>query len=286
MDPKLRVGVTGDAERCGVICYEAFKGISEAHGFPLDFPSTDIAVATLKERLSHPGYHVIVAEIDGRIMGSNVLDERSTTITGLGPITVDPSAQNRTIGRQLMQAALRRVAERRVPGLRLVQSTFHRRSFSLYTKLGFETRELLVNLQGPALSLRVPGHAVRPATTADVDACDAVCRRVHGHDRHGELIEAIGQRTATVVEHDGRITGYATMIGFIGHAVGESNADLKALIGSARAFMGPGFLLPARNGDVFRWCLDHGLRVVQPLTLMSLGLYNEPRGAFLPSILF
>jgi hypothetical protein len=26
--------------------------------------------------------------------------------------------------------------------------------------------------------------------------------------------------------------------------------------------------------------------VVQPLTLMSLGLYNEPAGAFLPSILY
>ncbi|HXJ79664.1 MAG TPA: GNAT family N-acetyltransferase [Candidatus Methylomirabilis sp.] len=284
-DPTLRVGVAGDAKRCGMICYEAFKGISEAHGFPLDFPSPDVAVAMLAERLSHPGYHVIVAELDGRIVGSNVLDERSP-ITGLGPITVDPSVQNRTIGRQLMQAALRRVAERRAPGLRLVQSTFHRRSLSLYTKLGFETRELLVNLQGPALSLRVPGHAVRPAASADVDACDALCRRIHGHDRHGELLDGIKERTATVVEHDGRITGYATMVGFIGHAVSESNTDLKALIGGAKTFMGPGLLLPARNGDVFRWCLEHGLQVVQPMTLMSLGLYNEPRGAFLPSILF
>ena len=35
-----------------------------------------------------------------------------------------------------------------------------------------------------------------------------------------------------------------------------------------------------------RWCLEHGLRVTQPLTLMSRGLYNEPAGAFLPSILY
>jgi hypothetical protein len=32
--------------------------------------------------------------------------------------------------------------------------------------------------------------------------------------------------------------------------------------------------------------LEKGLKVVQPLTLMSRGLYNEPRGAFMPSILF
>ena len=37
-----------------------------------------------------------------------------------------------------------------------------------------------------------------------------------------------------------------------------------------------------RNGEVFRWCLRNGLRVVEPCSLMSLGLYNEPRGAFLP----
>jgi hypothetical protein len=156
----------------------------------------------------------------------------------------------------------------------------------LYATLGFEVREPLVTLQGPPLAVQIPGHAVRQATEGDLDGCDALCRRVHGHDRHGELREAIMDGTATVVEHEDRLTGYATGLGFPGHAVGESNAELKALIGSASAFVGPGFLLPARNGEVFRWCLAHSLRVVQPMTLMSLGLYNEPQGAFLPSILY
>jgi hypothetical protein len=35
-----------------------------------------------------------------------------------------------------------------------------------------------------------------------------------------------------------------------------------------------------------RWCLGRGLRVTQPLTLMTMGLYNEPAGAYLPSILY
>jgi hypothetical protein len=90
--------------------------------------------------------------------------------------------------------------------------------------------------------------------------------------------------TATVVEHGDQLTGYATMLGYNGHAVGESNADMQALIGAAAEFVGLGFLLPTRNGELFRWCLAHGLRVVQPMTLMSLGLYNEPRGVFLASI--
>jgi hypothetical protein len=28
------------------------------------------------------------------------------------------------------------------------------------------------------------------------------------------------------------------------------------------------------------------IRIVRPVTLMSIGLYNEPQGAFLPSIVY
>jgi hypothetical protein len=45
-------------------------------------------------------------------------------------------------------------------------------------------------------------------------------------------------------------------------------------------------LLPAPNGGLFRWCLERGLRVVQVMTLMSRGLYDEPAGAFPPSVLY
>jgi hypothetical protein len=167
-----------------------------------------------------------------------------------------------------------------------VQATYHNRSLSLYTKLGFDTREPLSNLQGPALELEIPGYAVRPATEEDLDACNELCLKVHGHHRGPELLEVMGQGTAAVVEHGGRITGYTTTIGFFGHTVGESNEDLKALIGAAPSFPGPGFLLPTRNGEVLRWCLEKGLSIVQPMTLMSLGLYNEPAGAFMPSVLY
>jgi predicted N-acetyltransferase YhbS len=281
----LRLGTPGDADRCGTICYEAFTAIAAHHRFPTDFPSPAVAIANFATWLSHPGYYVVVAELDGRLVGSNVLDERST-IAGVGPITVDPTVQNRTIGRQLMQAALQRVAERHGPGVRLCQAAYHSRSLSLYTTLGFEVREPLVTLQGPPLAVQIPGYAVRRATEGDLDDSNALCRRIHGHDRRGELLEAITDGTATVVEHGDRLTGYATVVGFSGHAVGDSNADLKALIGAALEFVGPGFLLPMRNGELFRWCLAHGLRVVQSLTLMSMGLYNEPRGLFLPSIIY
>jgi hypothetical protein len=79
---------------------------------------------------------------------------------------------------------------------------------------------------------------------------------------------------------------YSTLVGFFGHTVGETNDDLKALLAGAKEFQGPGFLLPIRNHELFRWCLEERLRVMQPMTLMSIGLYNEPAGSFLPSILY
>jgi predicted N-acetyltransferase YhbS len=283
MNLTLHLGTPADADRCGTIYYEAFTAIAEQHHFPPDLPSPRVAVANLARRFSHPGYYVVVAELDGRIVGSLFLDERST-IAGLGPITVDPAVQNRRIGHQLMQAALQRVAERHWPGMRLVQAAYHHRSLCLYSKLGFEVRELLALMQGPPLALPMPGYAVRRATEGDLDGCNALCRRIHGHDRGGELLEAMQRGTATVVEHGDRLTGYATVLGISGHAVGESNAEIQALIGAASAFVGPGFLLPTRNGELFRWCLAHGLHVVYLMTLMSMGLYNDPQGAFLPSI--
>jgi hypothetical protein len=170
--------------------------------------------------------------------------------------------------------------------VRLVQAAYHCRSMSLYAKLGFEVREPLACMQGPALGLSMPGCPVRAAAMADLDPCCALSLRVHGHERRSELREAIKQGTATVVERNEHVTGYASAVAFWGHAVAATTDDLQALIGAAPAFLGAGFLVPTRNGSLFRWCLAHGLRVTQPLTLMSRGLYNEPSGAFLPSILF
>ena len=141
-------------------------------------------------------------------------------------------------------------------------------------------------MQGSPIGLSLASYPVRPAQEEDFEDCDRICRFVHGHDRHGELLDAVKLGTANVVEHDGRITGYATDFGFFGHAAAETTRDLIALVSSASAFTGPGILVPMRNASLFQWCLSHRLKVVQVLTLMTRGLYNEPAGAYLPSVLF
>jgi predicted N-acetyltransferase YhbS len=281
----IRRGHPDDAVECGRICHAAFAAIANAHNFPPDFPNAEIATGAVRGMLGNSGSFGVVAEDGGKIVGSNFLDERNS-ISGVGPITVDPNVQNKGIGRALMHAVMERSKDKGFAGIRLVQSGYHTRSLSLYAKLGFDVREHLSCVQGPAIARQMEGYFVRTATTDDCEACDALCLSVHGASRDGELRDAIGRNAVSMVERGGRITGYTTGIAFFGHSVCETTDDLKALIAAAKTFAGPGFLVPSRNGLLLRWCLAQGLRVTQPMTLMTMGLYNEPSGAYLPSVLY
>jgi GNAT superfamily N-acetyltransferase len=274
-----------DAAVCGRICFDAFSSINRSHGFPCDLPAPEVGTGLLSMMFSHPGFYCVVAEAGGRIVGSNCLDERST-IAGVGPITIDPEVQNRGVGRALMKAVMVRAAARGSAGVRLVQAAFHNRSLSLYSNLGFVVREPLSCMQGRTRQRTVAGCSMRPARAEDVAACNALSLRIHGFERGRELMDGIKQGAAVVVEREERLTGYASSVAFFGHATAETLVDLQALIASAEGFAGPGILVPSRNSALFQWCLANGLRVVQPMTLMSTGLYNEPAGAWLPSVSF
>jgi len=186
----LRRGAPGDAIAGARIAFEAFRTIATRHGFPPDFPSPEVAEGLLSDLLSRSDIHAIVAERDGRLVGSNFLWETDAT-AGVGPITVDPDAQGDAIGRALMEAVLRRASERGFKGVRLVQAAYHNRSLSLYTKLGFDVREPLSMLQGAALGVSLPGRDVRPALLEDLPACRALGTDVLGEHRINELRGAL-----------------------------------------------------------------------------------------------
>jgi predicted N-acetyltransferase YhbS len=284
-DVTIRTATAEDGPACGQICYDAFSTISAAHGFPCDLPGPEAGIGLLSMMFSTPGFFAVVAESDGRIVGSNVLAEQAV-IHGVGPITIDPRLQNAGVGRKLMQAVMDRANGNGAAGIRLVQAAFHNRSLSLYASLGFDIREPLSCMQGRTRERSIPGCLVRSAQPADEVACNALSRRVHGFDRGAELAQAIREGTARVVERGDRVTGYTTNLGFFGHSTAETNIDMQALLASVESFVGPGILVPSRNSALLRWCLANGLRIVQPMTLMSAGLYTDPAGAWVPSIVF
>jgi GNAT superfamily N-acetyltransferase len=172
----------------GPICFEAFAAINRQHNFAWSFPVRKRPPAFCA--CSQPSFYCVLAEAAGRIAGSNCLDERSV-IAGVGPITVNPSIQNQGLGRILMNAVTDRAQEKKFAGVRLLQSAFHNRSLSLYTKLGFALREPRSVMRAPVHKPAVPGYNVRLAKEEDVSAASAICEAVHGHSRTGELRDGI-----------------------------------------------------------------------------------------------
>jgi GNAT superfamily N-acetyltransferase len=278
-----------DGNECGRILYEAFGALHDYHRFPRDFPTVEAGRQLTSSFIAHPAIWGVVAEADGRIVGSNFLDERGP-ITGVGPITVDPTAQGHGVGRRLMKAVMERGARAR--GMRLFQDSFNMQSLSLYASLGFEVKEPAVVISGTPRSGPPAGIEVRPLEDGDLAQCGSLCLTVHGFERTNELRDAvqIPVFSPSVALREGRITAYATTLTFFpaAYAVAETEDDMRALITGALAAgdKPASFLLPTRQAGLLRWCISEGLRAVKPMTYMSIGEYRQPEGCWIPSVLY
>jgi predicted N-acetyltransferase YhbS len=282
----LRSPTPDDIDALGQIVYDAFGGIHDQHGFPRDFPNPETALGMMSAWVPHPEVWGVVAEIDGRIVGSNFIDERDP-IRGIGPITIDPNVQNSGVGRRLMEAAIERGSG--APGIRLVQDGFHMRSLSLYTSLGFEVTAPCIVMAGRPRSSPVAGVRVRPLEQSDLDECAALCVKVHAFERTGALRDSLATSTPLVAERDGRLVAYAAAPTYwpMSHGVAETEDDMKALfLGAAAEGCDPVALLVPLLSGLFRWSLEEGLRALKPMNVMAMGSYQEPRGSWYPSVLY
>jgi predicted N-acetyltransferase YhbS len=281
----LRPARPDDAGEVARIMFEAFAGVHDRHRFPRDFPTLDAAAALTSAFVAHPSIWGVVAERDGRIVGSNFLDERGE-VRGVGPITVDPAAQAGGVGRALMQAVLDRAAG--AAGVRLLQDAFNTRSLALYASLGFEVTDPLVVMGGTPRAGLVDGYDVRRLTADDLDAAAELSARVHGYERTHEVSDALEapHLEPVAATRDGELVAYATTLRFFpaAHAVAETQEAMAALISGAEAPVS--FLLPIRQRELLRWALGAGLRVVKPMNYMVIGRHREARGAWIPSVLY
>lgn len=285
----LRDPTESDVEECGRIVYEAFDGVSSLRSFPPEFAGPEAGTGLMAAWIAHPGVFGVVAEQGGRIVGSNFLDERDP-IRGVGPITVDPNAQTAGVGRALMEAVLER--GRDAAGVRLLQDAHNPVSMSLYASLGFEAREPVVRITGRPAGIASERHEVWPMEEGDLEACGRLCAEVHGFPRTNELRDALAgpMLTPLVAVREGRLVAYASGVNVwqLSHGVAASEEDMTALLlGALAASPEPiDILLPIRATSLFRWCLAQGLRVVKPMTLMTIGEYHEPRGSWFPSVAY
>jgi ribosomal protein S18 acetylase RimI-like enzyme len=279
---RIRPAIPEDIEECGRIIHTAFTGIASQHGFPSDFPTVADGVDLARQRIPNPTIYSIVAEVHGRIAGSTFMNQRDP-IFGIGTVSVDPEIQAQGVGRLMMEDVVRR--GRDAAGMRLTQDAFNTASMSLYSLLGFEIREPLVQVEGSLSSAPVSGVEVRPLRPHDIPDCEELCVRVHGIPRTQEIWDALKALSPFVALRDGRVVAYTTALAKRGHGVAACEEDMEALLLGINGIAGGriAFLLPSRQAGFFRWCLAQGLRVAKPLTLMAQGVYREPQGCFFAS---
>lgn len=104
--------------------------------------------------------------------------------------------------------------------------------------------------------------------------------------RDAEVLQAIAQWTAVVLERGSAIRAYATGLGVRGHAVGESDNDVIKLLKQTPVLPGRGFFVPIRSSALVQWAFRSGLTAGWPALLMTRGSYASPAGAVMPSIAF
>lgn len=274
-----------DIPELGRICFEAFGGLQTKHGVERDFDSVETARMVVGWFASSPDFAGFAAvDEKGKLLGSNFL-QMSDGVAGVGPITIDPAAQARGVGKMLMQAVLDEAARRGIARVRLQQESINTASMSLYTKLGFDWREALVMMN------LVPGAAddarMRPVTEADLGAVDAISKKHYGHTRVNEARWLLsGKIPGFMLKRDGRDVGYY-FIGFVGHGFAETAKDLADLMSHTARHSPPPLLktiVPLSQHELHRELLARGFRTYKMFNYMTVGPWEPPVGAWIPSV--
>ncbi len=283
MTAELRQARADDVPELGRICYEAFKDLSDRHGFPSDFATIEFAQQVVGMLVAQEKAYSVGAFDDDAAKGSNFINMWGD-VAGIGPISVDIAAQGEGIGRRLMDDVIATARSQGHDMIRLCQDAFNMQSLALYTAMGFDTREPLAYLALSSEGLSDPGF--RPATASDFDSMDELCQSIYRISRRGEYEVFLALGFPMFVLDRGQIVGY--QIGSaLGHGVAETTGDMLTLFaGYGANAPGAHAFVPIRDGELYRGALAAGHRNFKVMNLMSLGPYEDPQGTYAPSVMF
>jgi GNAT superfamily N-acetyltransferase len=231
-------------------------------------------------------FYSVSAMDDGRLVGSNFLSLMDP-VSGLGPITIDPSCQGQGVGRTLMLDAIDYAQRHGIERVRLMQDSFNVASLSLYASLGFDVKVPVAFMQ--AAPLAETDNSVRPISEPDLPAIEELSERVYKNSRRNEVAAAAPYGFAALLrERQGRITGYL-LPGIFGHGVAETEEDALALIGEAARRLPAEiarFFCPLTESSFYRKVLQANCRVIKVMNYMALGPYEQPEEVWMPSVLY
>ena len=217
----------------------------------------------------------VVAECEGRIVGTTMAWRYAPTYATLGMVIVANAFQGKGLGRQLMQTMLDRLEGCSV----LLNAT--EAGAPLYQKFGFEKIGTIHQHQGtapmvPLAQLR-PGERVRPLGSADSELAD-LYDRACGMGR-GKLFESLGRTgSAVVLAQDHVPVGFANMRRFgrgwsVGPIVAPDLTGAKALASHWIGAYAGSFCrldVPAEGG-FSEWLAELGLPKVGEVHTMVRG---------------
>ena len=224
----------------------------------------------------------VLAEADGRIVGSALWWPYGDGLATFGMIIVSPAMQGQGIGRMLMDSLLRQAGDRTV----LLNST--EEGLTLYRRYGFQTVGTVHQHQAwtaadPAVN--APVSSVRPFCPTDAAAIIDLDRGASGVDRKSLITRFMAIGDTVLCEADGTVAGFAICRRFghgyaIGPVIGQSSQDAQSLIGYFLRAKAGEFLRVDIPGDsrLGEWLEGVGLPEVGRVTTMVRGARPQQTG--------
>ena len=132
-----------DIAQVGEVLYGAFNSVAIKHGYARKMNDVKEGRAWAWAIFRNGPRELLVAEVESRVVGICCLNPRGK-LGGVGPVAVDPDLQGYGIGKQLMNALIRKAES--LQSLRLFQEAYNPASFSMYYSLNFMPVASLLNL--------------------------------------------------------------------------------------------------------------------------------------------
>jgi GNAT superfamily N-acetyltransferase len=189
---------------------------------------------------SHPTCRPVVAEHDGKIVGTGV-GTASGMVGWVGTIWVAEAHRGRGLGRALTEAVIDALED---VGCRTLLLVSTRAGRPIYERMGFELQTWYVTMEAPGTAgteaARVDPR-VRPFVTADLPAMAALDRIATGEDRRHLLKRFASPETARVLSGlDGDLEALLVRAPWGGGATIASGSDAAMrLLASRRAATDP-----------------------------------------------
>lgn len=282
---------SAELDSVAVIFHDAFNELYERRGYGPIVADAGVGRAIAETYLALDPEHCFVVTTEGVVAGSGFLHPRGG-VAGVGPITIDPRLQGRGLGRLLVSEICQRADRLGLQSLRLIQDSFNESSYALYTRLGFQPRQVYARASFAALRgkgqqlLRVAGHS-------DLARIGALEKELLGFSRplDYDLLRHNGE--VFVLEAHGVLEGWLARLSrgsvtVLGPVLSRTSEGMRRLVVEASRDLPAGMevrlLLPPDCHELHEELARHRVEIHSLCNYMVRGSFDRLRGYYAPTL--